>query len=45
LRQRAGALIRIAHPDVRGELTAAFKECRHVTLSGTSFERPSTAAN
>ena len=33
LRQRAEALIRIAHPDVRGELSAAFKECRHVVLS------------
>jgi acyl-CoA hydrolase len=33
LRQRAEALIRIAHPDVRGELTAAFKETRRVVLS------------
>jgi 4-hydroxybutyrate CoA-transferase len=32
LRQRAEALIRIAHPDVRGELTQAFKETRHVVL-------------
>jgi 4-hydroxybutyrate CoA-transferase len=33
LRQRAEALIRIAHPDVRGELTQAFKETRRVVLS------------
>jgi 4-hydroxybutyrate CoA-transferase len=33
LRQRAEALIRVAHPDVRGELTAAFKETRRVVLS------------
>jgi 4-hydroxybutyrate CoA-transferase len=45
LRQRADALIRIAHPDVRGELTAAFKECRRVILSGSPRERPTTAAN
>ena len=32
LRQRAEALIRIAHPDMRGELTHAFKETRHVVL-------------
>jgi acyl-CoA hydrolase len=32
LRQRAEALIRIAHPDVRGELMQAFKETRHVVL-------------
>ncbi len=32
LRQRADALIRIAHPDVRGELRRAFAETRHITL-------------
>ena len=45
LRQRAEALIRIAHPDVRGELTAAFKECRHVTLSGPQREGPASPAD
>jgi acyl-CoA hydrolase len=34
LRQRAEALIGIAHPDVRGELRRAFAETRHVTLGG-----------
>jgi acyl-CoA hydrolase len=33
LRQRADALIRIAHPDVRGELRRAYAETRHVTLA------------
>jgi acyl-CoA hydrolase len=32
LRQRAEALIRIAHPGVRGELRRAFAETRHVDL-------------
>lgn len=32
LRQRAQALISIAHPDVRGDLRAAFAETRHVVL-------------
>jgi len=32
LRQRAEALIRIAHPDVRGDLRRAFAETRHITL-------------
>ena len=32
LRQRADALIRIAHPDVRGELRRGFAETRHITL-------------
>jgi acyl-CoA hydrolase len=32
LRQRAEALIRIAHPDVRGELRRACAETRHITL-------------
>jgi acyl-CoA hydrolase len=32
LRQRAEALIGIAHPDVRGELRRAFAETRHVVL-------------
>ena len=32
LRQRAEALIRIAHPDVRGELRREFAEVRHVML-------------
>jgi acyl-CoA hydrolase len=34
LRQRAEALIGIAHPDVRGDLRRAFAEIRHVTLGG-----------
>jgi len=33
LRQRAEALISIAHPDFRGELRRAFAETRHVTLA------------
>jgi len=33
LRQRAEALIGIAHPDVRGELRAEFAARRHVTLA------------
>ena len=33
LRQRAEALIGIAHPDVRGELRRAYAEVRHVVLS------------
>jgi 4-hydroxybutyrate CoA-transferase len=33
LRQRADALIRIAHPDVRGELRRAYAESRHVVIS------------
>jgi acyl-CoA hydrolase len=32
LRQRAEALISVAHPDVRGDLRRAFAETRHVTL-------------
>jgi acyl-CoA hydrolase len=32
LRQRAEALIRIAHPDVQGDLRRAFAETRHVAL-------------
>jgi acyl-CoA hydrolase len=32
LRQRAEALISIAHPDFRGELRRAFAETRHVVL-------------
>jgi acyl-CoA hydrolase len=32
LRQRAEGLIRIAHPDMRGELTHAFTDARHVVL-------------
>jgi acyl-CoA hydrolase len=32
LRQRAEALIRLAHPDYRGELRRAFAETRHVQL-------------
>ena len=32
LRQRAEALIRIAHPDVRGDLRRAFAETRRITL-------------
>ena len=34
LRQRAEALIRIAHPDVRGDLRREFAEVRHVVLPG-----------
>jgi 4-hydroxybutyrate CoA-transferase len=34
LRQRAQALISIAHPDFRGELQRAFAEVRHVALPG-----------
>ena len=34
LRQRAEALIGIAHPDMRGELRRAFAEARHVHLRG-----------
>jgi 4-hydroxybutyrate CoA-transferase len=32
LRQRAEALIRIAHPDVRGDLVRAYRDTRHVDL-------------
>lgn len=32
LRQRAEALIRLAHPDMRGELRRAFAETRHISL-------------
>jgi 4-hydroxybutyrate CoA-transferase len=32
LRQRAEALIGLAHPDMRGELRRAFSEIRHVVL-------------
>ena len=32
LRQRAQALIEIAHPDVRGDLRRSYAEARHVTL-------------
>jgi acyl-CoA hydrolase len=32
LRQRADALIRIAHPDVRGELRRAGAGTRHIVL-------------
>ena len=34
LRQRADALISIAHPDVRGELRRACAETRHMVLGG-----------
>ena len=34
LRQRADALIRIAHPDVRGDLRREFAATRHVVLPG-----------
>jgi acyl-CoA hydrolase len=34
LQQRADALISIAHPDMRGELRAAFAETRHIVLPG-----------
>jgi acyl-CoA hydrolase len=33
LRQRAAALISIAHPDVRAELRRDFAQTRHVTLN------------
>jgi acyl-CoA hydrolase len=32
LRQRAQALIGIAHPDVRGDLRRAYAETRHVVV-------------
>ena len=35
LRERAAALVSIAHPDVRGELRRAFAEVRHVDLGST----------
>lgn len=35
LRQRAEALIGLAHPDVRGELRRALVETRHFTLPST----------
>ncbi len=35
LRERAAALISIAHPDMRGELRRAFAEIRHVDLGGS----------
>ena len=35
LRERAAALISIAHPDVRGELGRAFAEIRHVDVAGS----------
>jgi acyl-CoA hydrolase len=34
LRQRAEALVRIAHPDVRGDLRREFAGIRHVVLPG-----------
>jgi acyl-CoA hydrolase len=34
LRQRAEALISIAHPDFRGGLRRAFADVRHVVLPG-----------
>ncbi len=34
LRERAAALISVAHPDVRGESRRAFAEIRHVDLGG-----------
>jgi acyl-CoA hydrolase len=34
LRQRAEALISLAHPDFRGELKAAFAATRHFVLTG-----------
>ena len=43
LRQRAEALIGIAHPDVRGELRRAFADVRHVSLrEPVSTGRPTT---
>jgi len=39
LRERADALIGIAHPDVRGELRRAYAEVRHVVLPGDRPER------
>jgi 4-hydroxybutyrate CoA-transferase len=39
LRERADALIRIAHPDVRGDLAREYAEVRHVVL-GSAPRRP-----
>ncbi len=38
LRERAAALISIAHPDVRGELRREFSNVRHVTLPALKCE-------
>jgi acyl-CoA hydrolase len=40
LRERAEALISIAHPDVRGDLRRDFAQVRHVALAGMAAERP-----
>jgi 4-hydroxybutyrate CoA-transferase len=40
LRQRAEALIRIAHPDVRGELAREYREVRHVVIGSTASGAP-----
>jgi len=44
LRQRAEALIRIAHPDARGDLVRAYRDTRHVDLGSgilhTSTKNP-----
>ena len=37
LRQRAEALIRIAHPDARGDLVRAYRDTRHVDLGSGIF--------
>ncbi len=37
LRQRADALISVAHPDFRGELRRAFAETRHVVMPETTM--------
>jgi acyl-CoA hydrolase len=34
LRERAEALISIAHPEFRGELRRGFAEIRHIVLPG-----------
>jgi acyl-CoA hydrolase len=36
LRQRAEALVSVAHPDARGELLRALADARHIVLSGPS---------
>jgi 4-hydroxybutyrate CoA-transferase len=44
LRQRAEALIGIAHPDVRGDLRRTYAEVRHVVLASEGISRPGYSA-